>query len=110
MVRVKYDSNHGIVKQWYEKLGCKVADCARAGCGVFDLFVACVGVTHGVEVKRSDGTGRFTTAQKAFIPAWSGRYRIVETQEDVIAHVKDMRAEGIALARVRMIGLERGNG
>lgn len=105
MPRVKYDANHSDVKKWYEQAGCKVADTARAGNGVVDLFVACVGVTHAVEVKTDDG--RLNDAQEAFLAAWSGRFRIVRTQEEVIEHVKVMRAEGIALAKIRMIGPER---
>lgn len=108
MARVKYDANHLDVTKWYERLGCKVANCAGAGGGVPDLFVACVGVTHAVEVKTPEG--RLLPSQETFLAAWSGRYRIVRTQEEVIEHVKAMRTEGIALAKIRMIGLERDNG
>lgn len=103
-MRPKYDSNHHDVVKWYEKLGCKVANCAGAGGGVPDLFVACVGVTHAVEVKTDEG--RLNKSQELFVAAWSGRFRIIRTQEEVIEHVKEMRTEGISLARLRMIGLQ----
>lgn len=104
-MRPKYDSNHHEIVKWYEQAGCRVANCAGAGGGVPDLFVACVGVTHAVEIKTADG--RTNPAQDTFIAAWSGRFRIVRTQEEVIEHVKEMRREGILLSRLRMLGPER---
>jgi hypothetical protein len=104
-MRPKYDANHREIVGYYETLGCKVANCAGAGCGVPDLFVACVGITHAVEVKTADG--RLNPAQETFLATWSGRYRIVRTQDEVIQHVKEMRQEAISLARIRMQGPER---
>jgi hypothetical protein len=107
-VRPKYDANHFDVKGYYEQAGCRVADCAGAGGGVPDLFVACVGVTHAVEIKTADG--RLEPSQVTFMATWSGQLRVVRTLEEVIAHVKEMRREGIDLSRKRMLGPERDHG
>jgi hypothetical protein len=90
------DSNHAEVKGWYEDLFVSVADCAGAGFGVPDLFVAVCGITHAVEIKVDDGKPaerKLNDNQKGFFAGWRGRYRVVATKEDVIAHVQDMRRE-----------------
>jgi hypothetical protein len=86
----KLDANHGQVKQWYLDLGCSVADTADAGLGVPDLFVAAAGTIDAVEVKTPDG--ELLPSQIKFIESWRGPpVAIVRTQDDVIAHVTDMR-------------------
>lgn len=87
------DSNHAEIIGWYEELFVSVADCSRAGFGVPDLFVAVCGITHAVEVKRPDEKPKLRDSQKGFFAGWRGRYRVVQTKEDVIAHVQDMRRE-----------------
>lgn len=86
----KPDANHGDVKRWYVELGCTVADTKDAGLGVPDLFIGCAGVTDPVEVKTDEG--RLLPSQQTFVMAWRGSTtRIVRTQDEVIAHVHDMR-------------------
>jgi hypothetical protein len=96
------DSNHAEIKGYYEAAFVSVADCAGAGFGVPDLFVAVCGITHAVEIKVPDGSPaerRLNDNQKGFFAGWRGRYRVVATQADVIAHVQDMRREARSLVR-----------
>lgn len=93
----KADANHADVKGWYRELGCTVADTKDAGLGVPDLFCGCAGITDPVEVKTEDG--KLLPSQQTFILAWRGSTtRIVRTQDDVIAHVHDMRRRARSIA------------
>lgn len=102
---MKYDANHHPLSKRYEAQGCSVANCAKAGGGVFDIFVGCAGITHGVEFKTE--AGRLEDSQKEFHPSWRGRFRIIRTEEEVDQHVKDMRAEARSLVNSRMLGPKR---
>lgn len=96
------DDNHHEIVQAYEDLFVSVADCSGAGFGVPDLFVAVCGITHAVEIKVPDGRPaerKLRRSQKAFFAGWRGRYRVVATKEDVIAHVQDMRREARQVVR-----------
>lgn len=91
------DANHQQVIGWYRELGCSVADCADLGLGLPDLFVGAAGVTDPVEVKTADG--RLTPMQQTFVQAWRGSVtRIVRDQDEVIAHVADMRRRARSIA------------
>lgn len=84
------DANHGQVVNWYRDLGCAVAQTQDAGLGVPDLFIGCVGITDPVEVKTEDG--KLRESQKTFISTWRGsKVWVVRSQDEVIAHVTDMR-------------------
>lgn len=86
----KRDGNHSAVVGWYRQLGCSVAETHDAGLGVPDLFVGCTGITDPVEVKTADG--KLLPSQQTFVLSWRGSStRIVRTQDEVIAHVQDMR-------------------
>lgn len=86
----KKDANHNDVVSWYRQLGCSVAETQDAGLGVPDLFVGCCGVSDPVEIKTADG--KLEPSQQTFVLSWRGSStRIVRTQDEVIAHVQDMR-------------------
>jgi Holliday junction resolvase len=102
--RIKLDSNHCEIVKAYQDLGCSVANTAKAGAGVPDLFVGCMGLTDPVEIKTEDG--RLLSTQQEFIEGWRGSpVVVVRTQDDVIEHVTALRRR--ARAGTKMIGLER---
>jgi hypothetical protein len=88
------DANHGQVTGWYESLYCKVHDTHAVGGGFGDLVVK-IPTKRGpvlavVEVKTSDGTLR--PNQERFIRDWGSCVEVVQTREDVFAHVERVRA------------------
>lgn len=84
------DANHQAVVGWYRDLGCTVVDCADMALGHPDLLIGCAGVTGLCEVKTEEGT--LSGAQQTFLAAWrGGEVAIVRTQDDVIAHVQQLR-------------------
>ena len=86
------DGNHSDVAKWYRELGCTVFDLADVGLGCPDLLIGIAGVTCIVEVKMPDGT--LTPAQQTFLAGWrGGEVAIVRTQDDVIAHVQNVRRQ-----------------
>jgi VRR-NUC domain len=91
------DANHADVQRWYEDLYCLVFDTHALGCGFPDLLVG-IPTRMGrvlalVEVKTSGGTLR--PSQETFIRQWgSGSVEIVQTREDVFAHVERVRLFG----------------
>ena len=105
-MKVRYDANHREIVDTYRNLGCTVADTARAGLGVPDLFVGCMGISDPVEIKTEDG--RLLPSQQNFIACWRGSpVAVVRTQDDVIEHVAQMRRRARAIATTKMIGPER---
>lgn len=106
MTKYRRDANHEQVADWYRALGCTVADTHKAGLGVPDLFIGCVGITDPVEVKTEDG--RLLPSQETFISLWRGSpVAVVRTQTDVIEHVTQMRRRARETTSKRMIGPER---
>lgn len=86
----KRDANHNDVVRWYRQLGCSVAETQDAGLGVPDLFVGCCGMTDPVEIKTAEG--KLEPSQQTFVLAWRGSVvAIVRTEDEVIAHVQNMR-------------------
>lgn len=87
------DANHGEVTKWYEELYCKVQDTHAVGGGFPDLVVRIPtrrgGVIAIVEVKTIDGT--LSKSQERFIREWGACVTIVQTREDVFAHVEFVR-------------------
>jgi hypothetical protein len=87
------DGNHGDVTRWYEELYCRVQDTHAVGGGFPDLVVRIPtkrgGVVAIVEVKMPDGT--LSKSQERFIAEWGACVTIVQTREDVFAHVEQVR-------------------
>lgn len=88
------DANHSDVTRWYEELYCLVQDTHAVGGGFGDLVVRIPtkrgAVIAVVEVKTADGTLR--PSQERFIREWGSCVAIVQTREDVFAHVELVRA------------------
>lgn len=88
------DANHADVTCWYEELYCRVHDTHQFGGGFPDLVVK-IPTKRGpiaslVEVKTPDGTLR--PSQIRFIAEWGSCVTVVQTREDVLAHVERVRA------------------
>lgn len=88
------DANHTDVTSWYRELYCLVQDTHAVGGGFGDLVVRIPtkrgAVIAVVEVKTADGTLR--PSQERFIREWGSCVAIVQTREDVHAHVERVRA------------------
>jgi hypothetical protein len=89
------DANHGEVTKWYEELYCLVHDTHSLGGGFPDLVVR-ISTRKGhaialVEVKTADGTLR--PNQQTFLRNWGSCVAVVQTREDVFAHVERVRAQ-----------------
>jgi hypothetical protein len=87
------DANHADVTRWYEELYCVVQDTHAVGGGFPDIVVKCP-TKRGpqvllVEVKTADGTLR--PSQLRFIGEWGSCVTVVQTREDVFAHVERVR-------------------
>lgn len=87
------DANHSDVTKWYEELYCKVQDTHAVGGGFPDIVVK-ISTKRGplvalVEVKAVDGTLR--PSQERFIAEWGSCVTVVQTREDVFAHVERVR-------------------
>lgn len=91
----KCDANHADVTRWYEELYCRVQDTHGVGGGFGDLVVKIPtrrgGVVAIVEVKTADGTLR--PNQERFIAEWGAVVQVVQTREDVFAHVERIRGQ-----------------
>lgn len=88
------DANHADVTRWYEELYCLVHDTHALGGGFPDLVVR-VSTKGGhrialVEVKTPDGYLR--PNQETFLRNWGSCVAVVQTREDVFAHVERVRA------------------
>lgn len=88
------DANHGDVTRWYEELYCKVQDTHAVGGGFPDIVVK-ISTKRGavvalVEVKTADGTLR--PSQERFVREWGSCVTVVQTRDDVFAHVERVRA------------------
>jgi VRR-NUC domain len=92
------DANHGEITKAYQELYCTVQDTHGVGHGFPDLVVkittAAGPVACLVEVKTADGTLRLS--QERFIAAWGSCVTVVQTREDVFAHVERVRRKGCA--------------
>jgi hypothetical protein len=89
----KRDANHADVTHCYEALYCRVQDTHAVGGGFPDLVVR-IPTKHGavitiVEVKTMDGT--LSKSQLRFIAEWGACVVVVQTREDVFAHVERVR-------------------
>jgi VRR-NUC domain len=87
------DANHGDVTSWYESLYCTVVDSHSLGFGFPDIIVK-VPTKRGpvaalVEIKTVDGT--LSKSQLRFIAEWGSCVAVVQTREDVFAHVERVR-------------------
>jgi hypothetical protein len=89
------DANHAQIAAWYSELFCLTFDCHALGGGFPDLLVG-IPTRSGrvlalVEIKTADG--RLRTAQETFIRQWgTGCVVVVQTREDVHAHVECVRS------------------
>jgi hypothetical protein len=88
------DANHRDVTGWYESLYCVVQDTHAVGGGFPDIVVK-ISTKRGpvvalVEVKTVDGT--LSKSQLRFIGEWGSCVTVVQTRDDVHAHVERVRA------------------
>jgi hypothetical protein len=88
------DANHADVTRWYEELYCTVHDTHAVGGGFPDIVVK-ISTKRGphvalVEVKTADGTLR--PSQERFVREWGSCVTVVQTRDDVFAHVERVRA------------------
>lgn len=89
----KQDANHAEIVKAYEELYCQVKDTHKVGGGFPDLVVK-VGTRRGpvvalVEIKTADGT--LSKSQERFISEWGAVVEVVQTRDDVFAHVERVR-------------------
>ena|ERR1700733_12210194 len=87
------DANQPDIIAAYESLYCKVQDTHKVGFGFPDIVVK-VPTKRGpvaalVEIKTIDGT--LSEKQKRFIEEWGSCVEVVQTREDVFAHVERVR-------------------
>jgi hypothetical protein len=90
----KQDSNHAEIVAAYEELYCKVHDTHKVGGGFPDIVVK-ISTKRGpvvalVEIKGADG--KLRPNQQTFVNAWGSCVAMVQTREDVFAHVERVRA------------------
>jgi VRR-NUC domain len=87
------DANHAEIVDAYEALYCRVQDAHKIGGGFPDLICR-ITTRRGfvialVEVKTTDG--RLSPSQLRFIGEWGSCVTVVQTREDVFAHVERVR-------------------
>lgn len=87
------DANHREITEAYEALYCTVVDSHSLGLGFPDLICK-VTTKRGpvvalVEVKTADG--KLSPSQLRFIGEWGSCVTVVQTREDVFAHVQRVR-------------------
>jgi hypothetical protein len=89
------DANHGEISAAYEALYCRVVDTHGQGGGFPDIVVK-ISTKRGpiaalVEIKTSDGT--LSKSQERFIAEWGSCVTVVQTRDDVFAHVQRVRGQ-----------------
>jgi hypothetical protein len=88
------DANHREVTEAYRSLYCSVLDAHSIGSGCPDLLIGITTkrgrVLQLVEVKTPDG--KLSPSQLRFIGEWGSCVTVVQTREDVFAHVERVRA------------------
>lgn len=89
----KADANHAEVAGWYEALYCLVKDVHKLP-GFVDLVVRITTkrgfVVNLVEIKTTDG--ELTRGQATLARDWGSVVVMVQTREDVFAHVERVRS------------------
>ena len=86
------DANHGEIVAAYEALYVGVVDTHMLGFGFPDIIIHLAGYCTPVEIKTPGG--ELLPSQVRFMRDWKGpKIRVVQTVDDVIAHVRDIRAE-----------------
>lgn len=88
------DANHAAIVATYEALYCRVLDTHKVGGGAGDIVVKITTkrgpVMNWVEIKTSDG--RLSKSQERFAAEWGSCVAVVQTRDDVFAHVERVRA------------------
>lgn len=88
------DANHDELVADYRATGCSVFETNGVGFGFPDLVIGCSGRTELVELKSDEGD--LNPGQRAFVRDWRGsKVRIVRTRDDVLDHVRWIRARVI---------------
>lgn len=86
------DANHNEIAALYEKLGFSVLDISQLkNCA--DLVVCKWDITDVVEVKdgkKPPSKKQLTDGEKKFHDTWKGFVRIVECEQDVLDHAKEV--------------------
>lgn len=90
----KADANHRDIVAAYEALYCKVYDTHKVGGGFGDIVVVIPTkrgkVMNGVEIKTADGV--ISAKQQRHADECGSCVTVVQTREDVFAHVERVRA------------------
>ena len=89
----RVDANHGVIREAYRLLGCSVADTFQLGGGFPDMVVAKFGITDLVEVKdgsKPPSARKLTDDEMQFHNKWNAKVWIIESVDDVLAHVEDI--------------------
>jgi hypothetical protein len=90
----KQDANHAELVAAYEALYCKVQDTHKVGLGFPDIVVKISTkrgpVMNAVEIKTADGV--LSAKQKRVLADWGSCVAVVQTREDVFAHVERVRS------------------
>lgn len=84
------DGNHKEVVELFRELGCSVRQTHQLPDGGGDIIVGLHGFNVLVEIKDGDlapSARKLTPKEKEFSDSWQGHYRIVESEDDVIALV-----------------------
>lgn len=90
------DANHSEIAAVYVELYCTVVDTHGLGFGFPDIAVK-IPTKRGpiaalVEIKTADG--RLSPSQIRFVTEWGSAVAVVQTREDVFAHVERVRGQG----------------
>jgi Holliday junction resolvase len=92
----RVDANQTELVALYRKLGCSVVSLAAVGAGVPDLLIGCNGITDLAEVKDGDkppSAQKLTPDQVRWHEKWAGSLRVVNSPDDVIEHVAQLRGQ-----------------
>lgn len=90
----KVDDNQGEIVRAFRQLGCTVAITSQVGGGFPDLVVGVLGENLLVEIKdgsKPPSARKLTPDQVEFHRDWRGQVCIIETEQDVIDLVNQVR-------------------
>lgn len=90
----RIDDNHPEIRRAYRHLGCTVLDTFQLGKGAPDMIVSMYGINDLVEVKdgsKPPSARKLTPDEIDFHNAWNSKVWVIESVDDVVKHVEDIR-------------------
>lgn len=93
-VAARVDANQGDIVKAYRRAGCSVAITSQQGKGFPDIVVGAFGLNELVEIKdgaKPPSARKLTEDEARFCSKWKGTYTIIESEDDVFAHIERMR-------------------